>query len=162
MTIAVYPGSFDPVTNGHLDIATRASRIFDKVIMAVFDRPISKQPLFDVSKRLALLREATQDLPYVHVDSYTILTVEYARQMGARVILRGMRSQSDFEPEFRMAQINRTIAPDIEIVMLMSDHAYTSFSSSTVRELASLGADISWLVPPHVTAAVENIYGHSV
>ncbi|MEM8529367.1 MAG: pantetheine-phosphate adenylyltransferase [Chloroflexota bacterium] len=159
MTIAVYPGSFDPVTNGHLDIATRASRIFDTVIMAVFDKPVSKKPLFNVAERLELLREATIDLPHVQVDSYSILTVEYARQKGAQVILRGMRSQSDFEPEFRMAQINRTIAPDVEIVMLMSDHAYTSFSSSTVRELALLGADISWLVPSHVAVAVERMYG---
>ena len=158
MTIAVYPGSFDPVTNGHLDIAARASRIFDTVIMAVFDRP-NKKLLFNTEERVALLREATRDLPRVKVDTYAELTVDYVRSIGAAVIVRGLRAASDFENEFQMAQINQTLAPDIDVVLFMAGHQYTFFSSSTVREIASLGGDISWLVPPHVVPALKRAYG---
>lgn len=158
MTIAVYPGSFDPVTNGHLDIAARASRIFDTVIMAVFDRP-NKKLLFSTAERVELIRMAIQDMPRVKVDTYVNLTVDYARSVGASVIMRGLRGSSDFESEFQMAQINQTIAPDIDIVVLMADHKYTFFSSSTVRELASLGGDVTWLVPPHVATALKGVYG---
>jgi pantetheine-phosphate adenylyltransferase len=158
VTIAVYPGSFDPVTNGHLDIAMRASRIFDTVIMAVFDRP-NKKLLFDTEERVALLREATRQLPRVKVDTYAELTVDYVRSTGASVIVRGLRAASDFENEFQMAQINQTLAPDIDVVLFMAGHQYTFFSSSTVREIASLGGDISWLVPPHVVPALKRAYG---
>jgi pantetheine-phosphate adenylyltransferase len=158
VTIAVYPGSFDPVTNGHLDIAARASRLFDTVYMAVFDRP-NKRLLFDTEERVALLREATAHLPRVRVDTYSVLTVEYVRSIGASVIVRGMRAVSDFESEFQMAQINQSLAPDIEVVLFMAGHQYTFFSSSTVRELASLGGDVSWLVPPHVVKALRRAYG---
>ncbi|NWG19849.1 MAG: pantetheine-phosphate adenylyltransferase [Chloroflexi bacterium] len=157
MTIAVYPGSFDPVTNGHLDIATRASRIFDTVIMAVFDRP-NKKLLFSTEERVALLREATSHLPRVQVDTYSALTVDYVRSVGASVIVRGMRAVGDFEAEFQLAQINQTLAPDIDIVLFMASHRYTFFSSSTVREIASLGGDVSWLVPSHVVAALRRAY----
>lgn len=158
MTIAVYPGSFDPVTNGHLDIVMRASRLFDTVIMAVFDRP-NKKLLFNTAERLALLREATRDLPRVKVDTYSMLTVEYVRSVGGSVIVRGLRAASDFENEFQMAQINQTLAPGIDVVVFMAGHQYTFFSSSTVREIASLGGDVSWLVPPHVVAALKRVYG---
>jgi len=158
VTIAVYPGSFDPVTNGHLDIAMRASRIFDTVIMAVFDRP-NKKLLFDTEERVVLLREATHQLPRVKVDTYAELTVDYVRSIGASVIVRGLRAASDFENEFQMAQINQTLAPDIDVVLFMAGHQYTFFSSSTVREIASLGGDISWLVPPHVVPALKRAYG---
>lgn len=157
MTIAVYPGSFDPVTNGHLDIAARAARLFDTVIMAVFDRP-NKRLLFDTEQRLELLREATRDMPRVRVDSYTSLTVDYARSVGAVVMVRGLRAVSDFEHEFQLAQINHTLAPDIEFITFMADQKYTFFSSSTVREIASLRGDVSWLVPPHVVAALNEAY----
>jgi pantetheine-phosphate adenylyltransferase len=157
VTIAVYPGSFDPVTNGHLDIVRRAARLFDQVYMAVFDRP-NKNLLFSVQERVALLREAVHGIPNVKVDSYSSLTVDYARSVGASVMVRGLRAVSDFEAEFRMAQINQSLAPDIDFMAFMADHRYTFFSSSTVRELASLGGDVSWLVPPHVVTALERVY----
>lgn len=158
MTIAVYPGSFDPVTNGHLDIAARASRLFDTVIMAVFDRP-NKKLIFNTEERVALLREATRDMPRIRVDTYSILTIEYVRSVGASVLVRGLRAPRDFENEFQMAQINQTLAPDIDVVLFMAGHQYTFFSSSTVREIASLGGDVSWLVPAHVVAALRRVYG---
>lgn len=157
MTIAVYPGSFDPVTNGHLDIAMRASRLFDRVIMSVFDRP-NKKLLFSTAERLELLREATRDLPRITVDTYSSLTVDYVRSVGASVIVRGLRAASDFESEFQMAQINQTLSPGIDVVAFMAGHQYTFFSSSTVREIASLGGDVSWLVPNHVVAALKHVY----
>lgn len=160
MTIAVYPGSFDPVTNGHLDIAARAARLFDTVIMAAFDTPNNKRLLFSTEQRLELLREATRDMPNVQVDTYSQLTVDYARSVGASVIVRGLRAVSDFEHEFQLAQINHTLAPDIEHITFMSDQKYTFFSSSTVRELASLNGDVTWLVPPHVVLALKRAYGH--
>lgn len=155
--IALYPGSFDPVTNGHLDIAARAARLFDTVVMAVFDRP-NKNLLFSTAERLELLREATRDMPGLKVDAYSILTVEYARSIGASVIVRGLRATSDFEHEFQMAQINQTLAPDIDYITFMAGHRYTFFSSSTVRELASLGEDVSWLVPSHVAGALKQTF----
>jgi pantetheine-phosphate adenylyltransferase len=161
VTIAVYPGSFDPVTNGHLDIAARASRLFDTVIMSVFDRP-NKNLLFSTAERIALLKEATHDLPHVQVDTYSTLTVEYVRNLGASVIVRGLRDPRDFDHEFQMAQINHTLAPDIEYVLFMAGHQYTFFSSSTVREIASLGGDVSWLVPPHVVTALKRAYSRDI
>ena len=157
MTIAVYPVSFDPVTNGHLDIAERAARLFDTVIMAVFDRP-NKNLLFSAAERVELLREATRQMPRVKVDSYTTLTVEYARSVGATVLVRGLRAISDFEEEFKMSQINQTLAPEIDYVTFMASQKYTFFSSSTVRELASLGGNVSWLVPSHVAHALRRVY----
>lgn len=157
MTIAVYPGSFDPVTNGHLDIAQRAARLFDTVIMAVFDRP-NKNLLFNTAQRVELLQVATRDMPGIQVDTYSQLTVDYAHSVGASVIMRGLRGSSDFEHEFQMAQINQTIAPEINVVVFMADHKYTFFSSSTVREIASLQGDVSWLVPSHVATALRDVY----
>lgn len=157
MTIAVYPGSFDPVTNGHLDIVTRASRLFDTVIMAVFDRP-NKNLLFNTAERVALLEEATRDLPRVKIDTYSNLTVEYVRSVGASMIVRGLRDPRDFEHEFQMAQIHQKLDAQIEIIFLMAGHQYTFFSSSTVREIAALGGDVSWLVPPHIVAALKRAY----
>jgi pantetheine-phosphate adenylyltransferase len=159
VTIAVYPGSFDPVTNGHLDIAARAARLFDTVIMAVFDRP-NKKLLFSTDERIELLRIATRDIPRIRVDTYSTLTVDYARSVGARVLVRGLRAVTDFEHEFQLAQVNHTLAPDIENVTFMADQKYTFFSSSTVREIASLGGDVSWLVQPHVVQALRRAYGH--
>jgi pantetheine-phosphate adenylyltransferase len=160
VTIAVYPGSFDPVTNGHLDIAARASRLFDTVIMAVFDRP-NKRLLFNTAERVAMLKEATRGMTRVNVDTYAELTVDYVRSVGASVIVRGLRAASDFESEFQMAQINQTLAPDIDVVLFMAGHQYTFFSSSTVREIASLGGDVSWLVPSHVVPALKRAYGQN-
>lgn len=154
MTTILYPGSFDPVTYGHLDTAQRAARIFDQVVMAVFDRP-NKNLLFTTAERLALLREATQTMPKIHVTSYSSLTVHFAREIGAHAILRGMRAPSDFEHEFQMAQVNQTIDSGIDVVVLMASHKYSFLSSSTVREIAALGGDVSALVPPHVVDALQ-------
>ena len=158
MTIAVYPGSFDPVTNGHLDIAYRAARLFDKVIMAIFDSP-NKRLLFSTQERVALLREATRDHPSIEVDTYSIMTVDYVHQVGASVLVRGLRDPRDFDAEFQMAQINQRLAPDIDVVLFMADHKYTFFSSTNVKEIASLGRDVSWLVPPNVARALKRVYG---
>ena len=157
MTIAVYPGSFDPVTNGHLDIVTRAARLFDTVIMAVFDRP-QKNLLFSTAERVALLEEATRDLPHVKIDTYSTLTVDYVRSVGASMIVRGLRDPRDFEHEFQMAQIHQTLDAQIDVVFFMAGHQYTFFSSSTVREIAALGGDVSWLVQPHIVAALRRVY----
>jgi pantetheine-phosphate adenylyltransferase len=157
VTIAVYPGSFDPITNGHLDIVTRASRLFDTVILAVFDRP-NKNLLFSTRERITMVKEAIADLPRIKVDTYSELTIEYVRQVGASVIVRGLRDPRDFDHEFQMAQINNKLAPEIDVVLFMAGHAYTFFSSSTVREIASLGGDVSWLVPPHVVSALKRAY----
>ena len=157
MTTAVYPGSFDPVTNGHLDIVTRAARLFDTVIMAVFDRP-NKNLLFNTAERVALLEEATRELPRVKIDTYSTLTVDYVRSVGASMIVRGLRDPQDFEHEFQMAQIHQKLDAQIDVVFFMAGHQYTFFSSSTVREIAALGGDVSWLVPPHIVVALKRAY----
>jgi pantetheine-phosphate adenylyltransferase len=154
MRIAIYPGSFDPVTNAHLDIARRASRIFDKVVMAVFDRP-QKNLLFTTEERLELMREAARNLPDVEVTSYTILTVDFARSIGACALVRGLRTVSDFEAEFQMAQINQALGDSIEVVLLAAGREFGHISSSTVRELAGLGHDPVEFVPPHVITALR-------
>ncbi len=157
MTIVVYPGSFDPITNGHLDIVTRAAKLFDTVIMAAFDRP-NKRLLFDVAERVELIRSATAHLPNVRADTYNTLTVDYVRSVGATVIVRGLRASADFEAEFQLAQINQALAPEIDVVLFMAGQRFTSFSSSNVREIASLGGDVAWLVPPNVVAALHRVY----
>ena len=157
MKIAVYPGSFDPVTNGHLDIAERASHIFDEIVMAVFDRP-DKKLLFSTADRVAFLRKAVQHMPQIRVETYSVLTVEYARSIGAQAIVRGLRAANDFEAEFQMAQVNQRLAPEVDLVYFMASHQYTYFSSTRVRELASLGTDVSWLVPAHVATALQRVY----
>jgi len=157
MKIAVYPGSFDPVTNGHLDIAERASHIFDEIVMAVFDRP-DKKLLFSTADRVAFLRKAVQHMPKIRVETYSVLTVEYARSIGAQAIVRGLRAANDFEAEFQMAQVNQRLAPEVDLIYFMASHQYTYFSSTRVRELASLGTDVSWLVPDHVATALQRVY----
>ena len=159
MTIALYPGSFDPVTNGHLDTAIRAARLFDTVVMAVFDRP-NKNLLFSTAERVELLQEATRELPRIRVTTYNALTVHYARQIGAGVIVRGLRVASDFEHEFQMAQVNQTMDADIDVVVFMASRKYTFLSSTTVREVASLGGDVSGFVPPHIVQALKCKFAH--
>lgn len=154
MRIAVYPGSFDPVTYAHLDIAERAGRIFDKVVMAVFDRP-KKNLLFTTAERLELLREAARHLGHVEVASYSMLTVDFARSVGACALVRGLRTVSDFEAEFQMAQINQVLEAEIEVVLLAAGRAFGYISSSTVRELAGLGRDPVEFAPPHVVSALR-------
>ena len=154
MVTAIYPGSFDPVTKGHLDIANRAARLFDRVIIAVYARP-AKNLLFSAEQRVAMIQAAIQGCPNIGVDSYESLTVEYARQVGAHVIIRGLRVLTDFEYELQMAHINHRLDPEIEVVCLMASQNYSFLSSSIVKEIAALGADVSNLVPPHVAQALR-------
>ena len=151
--VAVYPGVFDPVTLGHLDIIRRGTTLFERLLVAVASNP-DKQPLFTTEERTALLRDAVADLKNVAVDSYEGLTVEFVRRHGASVILRGLRQHSDFEYEYQLALTNRTIA-GVETVFVMADEKVAYISSRLVREVASLGGDVSQLVPPNVAKALR-------
>jgi pantetheine-phosphate adenylyltransferase len=146
---AIFPASFDPITNGHLDVAARACRLFDELIVAVFDRP-AKSLLFSLDERVALARAATAHLPNVRVEGYAELTVEFARRMGAGVIVRGLRTAGDFEGEFQLGLANRELAPEVETVCLMSGKQWTFLSSSIIKEIARMGGDVAELVPPAV------------
>lgn len=159
MTIAVYPASFDPITNGHLDVASRAARLFDQVILAAADRP-NKKLLFTTVERMEMLRLAVAHLPNVRVDSFNTLVVEYAQRVGATVLVRGLRASTDFEHEFQMAHINHRLSPLIETVCLMADQQYTFLSSSAVREIAAYHGDVTPFVPPHVAAALTRVFAH--
>jgi pantetheine-phosphate adenylyltransferase len=154
LTTAIYPASFDPIHYGHIDIARRSARIFDQVIVAVYDRPM-KNLLFSIDERLQLVEQALRDVPNVEIKRYSGLTVEYARQIGAQVIVRGLRVVSDFELEWHMALTNKQLAPDIEVVCLMTSQAYAFLSSSTLREVALLGGDVSSMAPSFVVAALQ-------
>lgn len=151
---AIYPGTFDPVTNGHVDVAERAARIFDRVVIAVADNA-SKAPLFTVPERVELLKAVTKCLPNVTVTSFHGLSVDFARSEGATVLIRGLRAVSDFEYEFQMALMNRHLAPDIETVLIMTDAEKAFLSSSTVKEVARLGGDVRGLVPDAVEEALR-------
>ncbi len=155
---AVYPGSFDPVTNGHLDLVRRASQLFDEVVVALLRNP-AKGEAFPVPDRLEMLRAATSGMAGVSVDAFDGLLVDYLRQVGARVIVRGLRAVSDFEYEFQMALMNRRLAPDVETVYLMPAETYTYLSSRLVREVASLGGSVEGLVPEEVAQALARRYG---
>jgi pantetheine-phosphate adenylyltransferase len=144
---AVYPGTFDPFTNGHSDLTRRALRIFPRLILAVAKNP-QKSPLFTLEERLAIVRQATADLPKLEIDTFDMLTVDYVRSKGAQVIVRGVRAVSDFEFEFAMALMNRKISEDIETVFLMPNQSYTYLSSRLVKEVALLGGNVDDLVPP--------------
>jgi len=150
---AVFPGTFDPIHNGHINIALRATRIFDEVIIAVYDRPL-KNLLFSPEERLTLVCDSFRDTPGIKVTGYSGMTVEFCRKIKAQVIVRGLRVFSDFEAEFRMALANHRLAPDIEVVALITDEEHTFFSSSTVREIVSLGGNVSSMVPGHVKKAL--------
>ncbi|MEW6572706.1 MAG: pantetheine-phosphate adenylyltransferase [Bacillota bacterium] len=149
MKIAVYPGSFDPVTNGHIDIIVRACHLFDSIVVAVTENP-KKKPLFEITERLGMLRDLVKDLDKVRVDSYGGLTVEYAKRVGACAIIRGLRVISDFESEFVMALTNKKLAPEIETIFLMTEAQYSFISSSAVKELAYYGGCLRDMVPPFV------------
>ena len=155
MVRALFPGTFDPIHHGHIDIATRAARLFDEVVVAVYDRPL-KSLLFLPEERIALVTQALQDNPRIRVVSYSGMTVDFCRHIGAQVIVRGLRVFSDFEFEFRMALANHRLAPDIESIALITAEEHTFLSSSTVREIASLGGDVSSMVPSYVNAALKN------
>ncbi|MSQ25056.1 MAG: pantetheine-phosphate adenylyltransferase [Dehalococcoidia bacterium] len=154
MTIALYPGTFDPVTNGHADIATRAASLFDQLIVGVYDAP-PKKLLFDTKDRVLLFSEAVKRVPNIKVVPYKGLTVHYAREIGAQVMVRGLRASSDFEFEFEMAMMNRKLVPEIEVVSLMTRLEYQFLSSSLLKEVCTLGGDIHNLVPHHVETALK-------
>lgn len=155
MSTAIFPGTFDPITNGHLDIARRAAELFDHLIVTVYSHPM-KTLLFSTEERLDMAKRAFQDWPNVTVESYDGLTVDVARLKGAKAIIRGLRVVGDFEFEFQMALMNRTLAPEIESVCLMTTKEYYFLSSSIVKEVATLNGDISGLVPPYVVTALTN------
>ena len=154
MSRAVYPGTFDPVTYGHIDIIKRARRIFDQVIVAVAHNP-GKGPLFSVEERMALLRRAVRGLPGVAIDRFDSLVVEYVRRKQARVMIRGLRMLSDFEYEFQMALTNRKLSDAIETIFLMPSESYAYVSARLIKEAAELGADLSAFVPPYVAQALR-------
>lgn len=151
----VYPGTFDPVTNGHLDIITRAARLFDNVVVAVSNNP-QKVPLFSVEERVDMIQVATKNLLNVKVDSFTGLLVQYASSQNASAIIRGLREVSDFEYEFQMTLMNRKQMPDIETVFLMPNERYTYINSTIVKEIASFGGEIHCFLPENVVQKLNN------
>ena len=155
MNKAVYPGSFDPVTLGHLDIIRRTSEMFDRVIIGVLNNK-SKSPLFSVEERVNMLKEVTADLPNVEVQSFAGLLIDFVRQNDARVIVRGLRAITDFEYELQMAQTNRVIAPEIDTVFLTTNLKYSYLSSSIVKEIAEFDGDITEFLPPVVVKRVHD------
>jgi pantetheine-phosphate adenylyltransferase len=155
---AVYPGSFDPLTNGHLDVVERALSIFDRLIVAVAANPDKRQPLFSVEERIELIATALKGRDRVEVASFTGLTVEYARSRGANTLVKGLRAYSDFDAELQQALMNRKLAPDIHTVFLMSSFAHIFVSSSILKDIASYGGNVSDLVPPGVAKALKEKY----
>lgn len=152
---AIYPGSFDPITNGHLDLIERGARLFDKLLVAILENA-AKEPLFTVAERMEMLRQVTAPFSNVEVGSFHGLLVDYMRQIGARVILRGIRAISDYEYELQMALMNSRLAPDVETVFLMSSEAYSFVSSRLIKQVFELGGDVSGLVPPIVEARLKS------
>lgn len=156
-TVAVYPGSFDPITNGHLSILTRGLHVFDKIIVAVARNP-QKSSLFTEQERVDMIRDVLSDKPNVQIDTFDGLLVDYAKRRKAKVILRGIRAMSDFEYEFQLALMNRRLNRDIQSVFLMTDYKWFYISSTIVKEAASFGGDISGLVPDLVCERLKEKY----
>ena len=154
MVIAVFPGSFDPIHNGHIDIARRASRLVDELVVAVYDKPL-KNFLFSPEERLEMTRQVFQQDANITISGYSGITVDFCQKIGAQLMIRGLRVFSDFEYEFRMALANHRLAPDIEVMALITSEEHTFLSSSTVREIASLGGDVTTMVPPLVKLALD-------
>lgn len=152
--VAIYPGSFDPITNGHLDMIERGSHLAERLIVAILGNP-RKQPLFSVGERMEMLREVVAPYPNVEIDAFRGLLVDYAAQKRATYILRGIRAISDYEYELQMALMNRRLRPEIETVFMMSGEAYSFISSMMVKEIIRLGGDVSGLVPPTVEARLK-------
>lgn len=158
--IAIYPGSFDPITKGHLDIIERGCRLFERVVVAVLRNP-NKSPLFTIQQRLEQIRQATQHLSNLEVDSFDGLTVNYAQIRQAQVLLRGLRVLSDFEAELQMAHTNKTLSTEIETVFLATSNEYSFLSSSVVKEIAKFGGSVDHLVPPHVALDIYQCYAQT-
>ncbi|MSU58393.1 MAG: pantetheine-phosphate adenylyltransferase [Pedosphaera sp.] len=154
MRTAIYPGSFDPLTNGHLDVIQRATKLFDRVIVAVAKNE-SKHPLFTIEERLEIVREGVRHLPAVEADSFDGLLVEYAERMAAQAVVRGLRAVSDFEFEFQLALMNRKLNERVETIFMMPKDTYTFLSSRIVKEIARFGGDVSSFVPAHVQIALK-------
>ncbi len=154
MTIVLFPGTYDPIHYGHINIALRAADLFDEVVVAVYARE-QANILFSPQDRLALVKEAFKEAKNIRVTAYSGLTVQFAKENGANAIVRGLRVFSDFEYEFRMALANNRLAPDIDVIALITSEKHTFLSSTTVREIAALGGDVSSMVPGHVQKALE-------
>ncbi len=160
MKTAIYPGSFDPVTSGHLNIIRRAASIFDKLIVCVMVNA-GKNPMFTLNERVELIRRVTKDLPNVEIDCSNELLAEYARRKGSCVIVKGLRAVSDFESEFQMAMVNHKLNPDLDTMFLTAEHQYTYLSSSMVKELASYGADLAEFLPSEIIPDVKMKIGNN-
>jgi pantetheine-phosphate adenylyltransferase len=159
MITAIYPGTYDPVTNGHVDVITRAARVFDRVVVGVVGNPHHKSPMFSVPERVAFLEKALDGVvDNVEVDVFSELVVDFARRWNAKAIVKGLRVVSDFEWEFQMNQLNRTLAPDIETVYVMASPQVSFVSSSGVKEIASFGGNVDELVPPAVAARLREMF----
>ena len=154
MITALYPGSFDPITNGHIDIATRASKLFDRIIIGIFATP-EKRLMFSLDERVEMAQRATAHLPKVEVIPYSNITVEFAREVKAQVLVRGLRMIGDFEWEFEMAMMNQMLSPGLETVCFMASQEYQFLSASLIKEVASLGGNIHSLVPKNVAEALK-------
>jgi len=157
MATAVYPGSLDPITNGHLDVIRRASALFGELIVAIYDRP-EKPLLFSVEERVEMAKKAVIDLPNVYVTSFSGLVVDFVRSAKAKVMVRGLRANSDFEREFEMALMNKSLAPDVELACLMTSLQYQFLSASVIKEVAKLGGCLEGMVPDHVARALKDKY----
>ncbi len=157
MRTSVYPGSFDPITNGHLDIIRRASKIYDRVIVGVLNNP-NKKPLFSAAERMEMIRSVTGGLDNVEVDCFEGLLVDFVKEKGAEVIVKGLRTVADFEYEFQMALLNKALNPEYETVFLMTDSKYSYISSSMVKELAGFNGDLTGLVPREIINKIKQKY----
>ena len=158
MITAIYPGTYDPVTLGHVDVIRRAAAIFDRIVVGVVRQPAHKQPTFTIEERVDYVKEATADIPNVEVDVFAELVVDFARRWDAKAIVKGLRVTSDFEWEFQMNQLNRHLAPDIETVYVMASPQFSFISSSGVKEIATFGGNVDELVPPTVAKRFTELF----
>ncbi len=154
MTVAVYPGSFDPITNGHLDIVTRAARLFEKIIIGIYERP-NKHLFFTTEERVDLAKRAVVNIPNVEVEAFSGLVIDFAKQVKAQVMIRGLRMSADFEREFEMAMMNKKLSPELDLLCLMASQEYQFLSSSLLKEVAYLGGNITDFVPEYVAEAIR-------